>query len=481
MRRFIGLSTCLSILLAGCAPHIEPQVKAISDSALGLAGPAAPQAPSQWWTAFGDPQLDRIMTDALAGSPTLDAAMARVRRADAIVSSSEGERQPQFTLKGEEQYTRLPENYIIPPPYGGSRQWVGNVSGNFSWTLDFWGRQASAIRQARASRDAAALDAAAARLALTGTVVQTYVELYRVERRIEIARASLRDRTESLKLTQVRVRTQLASRLDERSVDTLVAQANQALVRAEGQRDLTVHALAALAGRGADYHATIGATKLALAGALPLPDVLPADLLARRPDILAAKARIEAAAQGREVARKAFYPNINLLGLVGFQALGLGNMVDWGSRTASGGAAFDLPILDGGKRKADYRGATADLDVAVADYNDDVLGAVRDAADAITRVDSARKDLAQQRAVLGGLSETDRLNQVRVRSGLDSRLDTIESGIRLLEAQLGVADLEADNAIRRVQLLVAVGGDFDPAASLALNGAPASPASGPAR
>src|SRR3546814_15899543 len=104
------------------------------------------------------------MSDALSGSPRLDAALARVRQARSVLAARSAEDLPQIALDANEQRTRLSEKYTIPPPYGGSTRWVGQAEVNLGWNLDFWGRQADAIAQARASSRAAAFDYASARL-----------------------------------------------------------------------------------------------------------------------------------------------------------------------------------------------------------------------------------------------------------------------------------------------------------------------------
>jgi len=466
IRKGLAASSLAALALAGCAvPQSRIAVAPIADKSLGLGSLAAPTIATDWWTALGDPQLDRIVNDALAGSPTLDAALARVRAAQSTLAGAEAARRPQITADASEQFQRLSNVYIYPPPYGGTFRWVGQAEANLSWDLDFWHRQADAIRQAGASAQAAQLDYDAARLALAGTVAQTYVELVRAERQITIARSTVDQRDQSLRLARLRVKSQLDSNIDVRAAETLLAEANQALVRAQGQREMVIHALALLAGRGADYYATVQPSSLRLDAVLPLPNTIPADLLARRPDILEAKARIAAAAAGRQVARKAFYPDINLVGLVGLQALGIGNLFSSSASTYGPGAAVHLPIFEGGKLKADYEGATATLDAAIADYNQKVLGAVREAADALTRIKTTAADLAQQRQATAGLADVRRLDNVRVSSGLSSRLDLIGSDVRLLEAEQETANLEADKAVANIQLLVALGGGFDPAAA----------------
>lgn len=460
----LKLPSVALLLLAGCAvPHAPVAVTPVASDAIGLGSNTAPVIVDDWWTGLGDPQLDRIIADALAHSPDLDAAMARVRLARSLLAGSEAATRPQISGDASEQRQRLSSVYTIPPPYGGSTRWVGQAQLNLSWNLDFWGQQADRISQARDNAAAAALDYQAARLVLAGTIAQTYVELARAEQQTALAQSTVEQRAHGLALAHVRTQSRLSSTIDVRAAETLLAQAKRAALEAQGQRDTLIHALAGLAGQGAAYYDTIGPTRIALNAVLPLPTTLPADLLARRPDVLAAQARIAAAAAGRHVARKAFYPNVNLLGLVGLQALGIGNLFSSDAATYGAGAAIHLPIFEGGKLKADYQGATAHVDSAIADYNQTVLGAVRETADALTRTQMLGNALTQQQAATDGLAEVQRLNAVRVAAGLDSRLDLIGSDVRLLEAQQQSVNLKADKAVARIQLLIAVGGGFTPA------------------
>jgi NodT family efflux transporter outer membrane factor (OMF) lipoprotein len=463
MKRAIGLTALTALLLAGCAtvPHDPPQVAQVQPTALGLDA-QTPVIDAEWWTAFGDPQLDRLVAMGLAGNPTLESALARVRAAEAAVDVRHADQLPQVTADGQSTYQRFPEKYIYPPPYAGSAWPITTLQANLSWNLDLFGRQKALVAGARADAQAARLDAAAARLAITTSIAQAYVGLARSERLIQVANGFVETRQQALRYVQSRIKNQLASQFELRQAETLLAEAEQARTRADAQHDLLVHALAALVGRGADFYPQITAPALALDRPPAVPDALPADLLGRRPDLLAGQARIDAAAAGRRVARTDFLPNVNIEALAGFAALGLGNFFDPGARTYGAGPAIHLPIFEGGKLKAQYRGATADLDRAVADYDGAVLGAVRDAADALTQVRSADKDLADQGRVVAGLRDTVRLDGVRVSTGLGSRLDTIESGFRLLEAEQALVGLQADALNRRIQLIAALGGGFDP-------------------
>ena len=450
----------VAALLAGCAaPHISPEEHALKSAAIGLKGPDVAPA-VDWWKSLNDPQIDRIMADALAGNPTLEVAIARLRLARAAVDTRHSGLLPQVGIDAEEQRTRLSGAYEIPPPYAGTDRLVGTAQGGLDWTIDFAGKQRALISQSRHAADAAVLDVAAARVALTGAVAQAYVGLTRAELQMRIAEDFVRSRQQSLALAHTRSRNNLSSDFDIRAAETLLAQAQKSLDKAKGERALMTHALAALAGRGADAYAGIVPPSLSLDAALPLPAALPANLLDRRPDVLAAKARIDAARAGRRAAAADFSPSVDLRAFLGVSSVAMGSFLTSKALTYGAGPAVHVPVFEGGRLRAQYKAATAELDAATAGYNALALRAVQEAADALSSIDSTAAESADQRKILTGLAETVRLDEVRVRTGLGTQLDILASGDRLLEARQTQADLDAEGLTRRIQLLVAVGGDF---------------------
>ena len=169
----------------------------------------------------------------------------------------------------------------------------------------------------------------------------------------------------------------------------------------------------------------------------------------RRADIVAARARIEASEAGRREAKARFYPDIDLRAFIGTSALGLGALFTGSALSAGVGPAVHLPIFEGGALNAGYRAAVGGVDVAVSNYNDVVTNAVKQAADALSSVQTSTADAEQQRAIVTNLRETERLDAVRVRTGLGSRLDILEAGDRLLAARQAQANIDADGAINR--------------------------------
>ena len=457
-------ATLLSaLLLSGCVatPPTTPQVVQVKQDQLGLTGAAAPRIPEEWWKVFGDPQVDRLAAQVIANNPTLAGALARMRAAQAQLAVNQAEDLPQVNLEGSEQRMLFSKNYIIPPPFGGTYHWYGSLTANFGWNLDFWGKQADLIAQARATADGAALDAQAARLAIGGAFAQTYVNLLLNYQNGDLANQAVAEREEILKISQGRFDAGLENGSAVAQAKALLAQARADQLRFAAAREADVHAIAALAGLGADAYANISRPQLNLDMALPLPQTLPADLLSRRPDILAARARVEAAVQGRAAAKADFYPDINLAALAGFQSLGLANLLTGGSFTMGIGPAIHMPIFDAGKLKAQYAGATAGLDIAVADYNGAVLNAIKQTADAMTQVKSLAAQTAQQREAVANAQKSFRIAEDRYRSGLDTQLPMLNAEATLLQARSALAAAVAASTQQRITLLLTVGGGFE--------------------
>ena len=452
-------------LLPGCvaAPPTTPQLSEIAPETLGLGTTPAPQFPDAWWTAFHDPQVDRLAGQLVAGNPTLSSAIARIRAAQSDAAAAGAAALPQVTLDGQEQRMLFSKDYIIPPPYGGTYRWYGQVAANLSWNLDFWGKQKDLIAKAADNANAAMLDAQGARLALSGAFAQTYINLYLAYVEGDIADATVAEREEILKITQSRFNAGLENASSVEQAKALLALAHVDQRRFAAQRELDVHAIAALTGQGAAAYDTIKRPTPDLDAALPLPERLPADLVSRRPDILAARARVDPAAKGREAAHADFYPDINLVGLAGFQAIGLSNLISGDAFTMGIGPAIHLPIFDAGKIRAQYAGATAALDGAVADYNGAVLNAVKQTADAITQVKSLAGQRGDQQAALDSATRSFKLAEERYRSGLSDQIPMLNAEATLLTARQQMAGLVAESATQRITLLLSVGGGFNPA------------------
>jgi len=456
-----------ALMLSACVdtPPTTPQVKEVEQASLGLTGQPAPHYPRAWWTAFKDPQVDRLAPMVIANNPTLQGALAKLRSAQAELAVNRAQDRPQVTLDGSEQRTLFSKDYIIPPPYGGSYRWYGSLAANMSWDLDFWGKQAALIEKARHTAEADALDYEAAHLALSGAFAQAYVDLLLNYQNGDVADATVAERTEILSITQGRFDAGLENGSAVEQAKSLLSIAKADQLRYAAAREMDIHAIAALAGQGADIYDKITKPTPDVDAAIPLPDRLPADLLARRPDILAAKARVEAAIQTREAAHADFYPDINLEALAGFQAIGMSNLFSGNAFTMGIGPALHLPIFDAGKLKAQYARATADLDSSVADYNGAVVGAIKQTADAMTEVKSLAAQRQQQADAVRSAQRAYEIARERYRGGLATQLPMLTAEETLLQARQELAGVAAEGLKQRITLLLTVGGGFEPNAT----------------
>jgi NodT family efflux transporter outer membrane factor (OMF) lipoprotein len=466
---FKTAAVAVAACMAGCVlpPKEMPRQAPLQAESVGLIGGSVTPAPEGWWQSFNDPQLNRLIEQALANSPTLPQAQARLREAIAQTDAAHSRLLPNASLGANVVRLHAPQNYILPPPLAGSPSWLGQVGATFNWDLDFWGKQADAVARARALAQAADLDIENTRLMLAGAVTQAYVELYRSYALVDIAERAERQRQTIIDITRRRLAAGLDTRLELREAEGQLPQARVDRAQAEAAADLAIHQLAALCGQGADAYGSIKRPQFDLDAALPLPTELPINLLARRPDILVARLQVQAADAERLAAKAAFYPNISLQAVAGFGAFGLNNLFSWSGRGYGGGPLISLPLFDGGRLRADYQGSEAELDASVSSYNLTVLQAVQETADQLTRIQALAHERIDQQQTLDATEDAYRIGEERYRAGLSGYLSVLNAETQVLAARRQSVDIISNQVLARVTLLLAIGGSFDPAKSAA--------------
>ena len=453
---FLALGACAQV------PHLGP-VPVVRDAAtLGstsLAGVAAwPQ--DRWWQGYGDPQLDRLIDEALAGSPDVAIAAARLRAAEALAQQAGAARLPTVGLDASAGGTKQSENLGIPPAFvPDGIQDTGRVAASFSFDLDLWGRNRAALRAARGEAAAASVDAAQARLLLTTSIATAYGDLAQAYAARAVAVDALAVRVATARLTAERVAVGVDTRGAQAQADARVPQARADIAAIDETIALTQNRLAALTGAGPDRGRAITPPRLVSATG-GIPANVGIDLVGRRPDLVAAKLRAEAAGQRIAVARADFYPNLNITALVGLQSLGLGQLINAGSTIGNGGLAVSLPIFDGGRIAGRYRGARADYDIAVARYDSVLIGALRETADAIASRSATDARIADLRLALASAEDARRIAALRYRGGLSNQLPVLTADDTLLTLRRAVADTEARRFVLDIALIRALGGGY---------------------
>lgn len=456
----VALASAAVLVLTGCASSagIESHAQPVTPAQAGLAEAAPGAAVSaDWWKAFGDRRLDALVEQALAGNPGLKLAQARVARAEAAVAGQQAAEGLQVNADLSATRQRFSATSIYPPPLGGSIRTLATAQAGAAYEFDFFGRNRAAIEAAVGSQRAAQAEAQAARVALSSQVVRQYVQLSRLQAQREVALRSLQQRDETLKLIRQRVQGGLDTAVELRQGEGALPETRQQIELLDEQITLARHALAALTAQPPAALATLDAPLREVALA-PLPAVLPADLLAQRADIAAARWRVEAAGADIRSAKAAFYPNINLTAFAGLASIGLDRLVKADSEQYGFGPALHLPLFDSGRLRANLRVKTADLDAAVESYNSAVIEAVHEAADPISSLQAIQRQQAEQTQAQGAAEAAYDLALQRYRAGLSTYLTVLNAEAGVLNQRRLAVDLKARALDSQVALIKALGG-----------------------
>lgn len=447
--------------LAGCAAIDPgpPSLTEIPGARLGLKQAAVEWPRAQWWLRYDAPQLNRIMEQALADNPSVAAARARLAIANAAVRGARAVQLPRLDLGYNQTRQRFSENYIYPPPYAGSLYTDASLRANAGLNLDLWGENRARYAAAVSRAEAGQADLALARNILAGNVAQSYFKLQNALAQAGVLEEIAAQQANVLSITRERQKAGLDTQVEVNQADSALSsvkvQWSQAKVNAQRLR----HQLAALAGLGPDGAAGIERQPLDHAphGA---PRELPLELLGRRPEIVAARRMVEAAASEVSSAKAAFYPNINLAAFVGFLSLGLDKLLQDGSLVYGAGPAISLPLFEGGALSAQLGQRQAQRDLAIAQYNQAVLDAVREVADATASIQALQQQSADQQASYRAIASAYEIAVQRYKSGLGNFVQVLQAQSEMQKQALQSIELQAQAYMLDAQLAVALGGGY---------------------
>jgi NodT family efflux transporter outer membrane factor (OMF) lipoprotein len=462
---------CACALLTGCAsmsgiaPHAHSRNanELASQHALSATPTSSAAWPkADWWKAYSDPQLDVLIDEALAHSPTLNVAAARTRKALALADASRSALSPHIDASASSTREHFSEHGLVPPPFGGTTQTLNQMQLALSWDPDVWGKNRSAYEAALGSARAAQIDAQAARLQLSTGVAQAYVQLQRAYLQRDVAQATLAAREKLVALTRDRNAAGLDSRLEVKQAEAALPATREEIAALDERIGLARNQIAALMGAGPDRGLAIARPAATALAAVALPSSLPAELLGRRPDIIAQRWRIEAASKNVASQKAEFYPDVNLLAFVGLQSLGGANLLTAASRMLGAGPAVTLPIFDAGRLRAQLSAKDADYDVAVEQYNQTLADAMREVVDQIVSFRSLDEQRRQQRDAAATTREAYDLALLRYREGIGNYLQVLSAEQPMLAQQSLDADLSARALELSINLVRALGGGYVP-------------------
>ncbi|HTW35862.1 MAG TPA: efflux transporter outer membrane subunit [Rhizomicrobium sp.] len=466
----IGVAVAVAVILAAtaCAPDLgtPPQIAPAGsyETARSFTAPVKGWPEEAWWKAYNDPVLDRLIDEALAGSPDLKIAEARLREADAMALNARSALFPTITGNGAVQPTReslnqgFPKQYQVLLPHGWHTQ--GTITANLDYEIDFFGKNRAALAAATSDAEAAGIDVAEAQVTLSTAVASAYADLMRLSADRAAAVEIVRIRKDSAALVADRVREQLENTGQASEANSRVASAQVDVDTIDGQIAHTRDEIAALLGKGPDRGLDVALPGDIHPKAFGLPPTLAVDLIGRRPDIVAARLRTEAAASRIDEAHADYYPNIDLSAYYGVQSLDIASLLQKDSMIGQVGPAIHLPIFDGGKIESGYRNARAEYDESVATYDRTLTHALQDVADAAADCRELQIELVHARAALAESENAYRIATLRYKGGLSRYVDVLTAEDTLATLKRQVADFEAQAFAQDVALVRALGGGF---------------------
>ena len=454
------LTLAATALLVACSsPKVHSPTPAWSDAQLGLHANASTTVSADWWTTWGDARLQALIGQALQDHPGMQQAAARVRRAQASTQLADAADRPQVGLGADFSRQRYSANGLFPKPIAGNTWNNDTLQLSMGWSPDLWGEQAAALAAAVGQTHATQAEAAMARQLLASQILRAGVGLARLLAQQSLSQALIEVRTQVHALVRARQEAGLDTRIERAQSETSLAELQAQHLALQEQVALARHQLAVLCGLPPqallDY-----APRLQDFPLLALPTSLGADLLGRRADVVAARWRAQAAQHSVKVAQAQFYPSVNLGLFAGYNALGTAHLLEGASRQYGVLPALRLPLFEGGRLQAQLGGREADRDGAVALYQQTVLDAVREAADAIHSQQGAAAQAAEQARALQGAQQAHALAQQRMQAGLGNRLAELSAQAAWLAQQRNAIDAQARQLDVQVQLVRALGGGW---------------------
>lgn len=457
---FLGV---LVAALSGCValPPKDPAPKLTELRTADFAsinGEAISWPNAHWWNDFNDAQLNVLIEQGLAHSPTLALAQARIERAMAAASMVTASQGGHVALDGQISHQLYSNNFIYPPPLGGSTATSANLDLGLRYEFDFWGRQRSAIKAVLGEQAAIQAEAIAAKNALSVAITKAYFQWQMWAARIELLQKIEEQRRVLIALEEQRAKAGLVAIESMQGMRADVSAARQAVVQLETQREQSRSQLQVLVGDKALSLPLQVETLPAVTNGVPADLTL--NLLARRPDVKAMRDRVQASLDSIDEARAAFYPNFNLSAFLGLNSLHITKLLRADSLEYGVTPAFHLPIFDANRLRAGLNTRRADLAIAIAQYDQTIQTAIMEVNETSLRLQGLSLEQtpldAQEQAVQRELKSA----LLRVQAGLNNQRDVIYSQLNLLSLKDRQLVRHAQALFAQIDLIKALGGGY---------------------
>jgi len=462
MFRLRWLTAVVCLVLTGCmvGPKYKRPPVTVPDTYRGLAADAGPQTATsigdeKWWEVFQDPQLQGLIREALSQNYDVRIAATRVLQAQAVLGITRADQFPTITGGASSSNQRLPATRITPAFETSPSQ----VNLSLFWELDFWGKYRRATEAARANLLATEWGQKAVMSSLVSNVASAYFQLLELDSEMEISRNTLASRKESLRLVEVRAKGGATSMLDVRQSEQLVYTAAGTIPDLERRSEQQENLISILLGKNPGP-VTRGKPLVESVILPTVPAGLPSSLLDRRPDIQSSEQQLVAANARIGVAKAAYFPQITLTAVGGYQSAALTNLFTGPAGLWNVGGQLVQPIFTGGRIRSNVRLTEAQKQEAVLVYQQSIQQSFREVSDSLVAYRKNQEFRAQQELLTNSAQDATRLSDMRYRGGVTSYLEVLDSDTRYFDAQLILAQARLNERLALVQLYNALGGGW---------------------
>ena len=458
---------CLAALLSGCdlAPRYAPPHYVLPDdyrgtSVFGLAVPADASDRGDWWRGFGDPLLDRLETQAIAANPSLAAIAEQYTQARDLAAEARSGLFPQFNAGGTTSESKRSQGRPFPGVSLGSNiAALNQIQASASWEPDFWGKIRNETRVQKRLAQASAATLATARLGLQAELAGDYIALRGLDSQIAVYRQSITFYENAVRITTLRLQGLIASGLDLARAQSQLSAAEALETDAIASRAVLVHAIAVLVGAN-PIQFTLSSGAIDQLQAPVVPAQLPSQLLQRRPDIADAERQMAAANASIGISRAAFYPDISINALGGFEDTGF-SLASLPNSIWMIGASAALPLFEGGLRRAELQRGWSQYAQTRDQYRATVLQGFREVQDGLVLTAQLQTEAQQQQAAVAAAGTAQRITLQLYTGGLTNYLDALVAQVTALTAQIALVEVRTRELQARVSLIAALGGGWD--------------------
>jgi outer membrane protein, multidrug efflux system len=468
--RTLALSMNVAIcatLLAGCqlAPKYDPPHLLLPDSYQGSgpfcqANPDSARLPQRdWWTLFGDPLLNYYEQQLKGANPSLQAAAETYTQARDLAAVAQSSLYPQLGVSAALSKNKQSLHSLYRNGPGGLNEDASNiVAAAASWEPDFWGATRNHAHESKRLAQASAADLATAQLSLEAQLTSDYIALRGLDAELELLRQSIVTYQRAVEVTRLRTEGAIASGLDLARALSQLRSAQAQETDTQLQRDQLQHAIAVLVGANASSFSIPSMTDLTL----PTPQIplgIPSQLLERRPDISSAERQMAAANASIGVSRAAFYPNVTIGLMGGFQDSGF-NLLSLPNDLWTLGAGAALPLFEGGLRRAELQSSWSQYAQTRDNYRATVLAAFQEVEDGLSQTQRLSTESEQQREASDEADRALSISSKLYQEGLDNFLSVSVAQVQALATRTVEIQIRTRQIQAAVALIRALGGGW---------------------